>query len=266
VYDRERRRADRVGQCVRVAKARDTTHQADDEALLRFFRAVASRDHLEASRMLDSAPELAVAGIRIAATRQDSDTFFLTAIQHYVYAGDTGLHIAAAAYQRATAEVLVAKGARVRARNRRGAEPIHYAAEGHPRGPSWDPDAQQSVIEYLIAIGADPDACDNSGVAALHRAVRTRSSSAVRALLEHGADARLANKRGSTPLHLAVQNTGRGDSGTAEAKDQQGQIIAALLQHGAQPTDTDAKGQTVEAAAAGDWIRELLNDPATGAR
>ena len=34
---------------------------------------------------------------------------FLDAIKHYVYAGDTGLHLAAAAYQRTTAELLIAK-------------------------------------------------------------------------------------------------------------------------------------------------------------
>ena len=68
----------------------------------------------------------------------------------------------------------------------------------------------------------------------------------------------MMNKRGSTPLHLAVQNTGRSDSGSIEAKDQQRQIIELLLQHGARPTDTDANGKTVRAAAASDWIRELL--------
>ena len=224
-----------------------------------FFRAVASRDVLEVSRMLDSSPGLALGAIRVAASRQDAHAFFLDEIRHYVYSGDTGLHIAAAAYERETAQLLIAMGANPRARNRRGAEPIHYAADGIPDGPSWDPGAQQSVIEYLIATGADPNAWDNSGVAALHRAVRTRCSAAVRALLENGADPRLMNKRGSTPLHLAVQNTGRGESGTAAAKDQQRQIIALLLQHGATRSDTDANGKTVEAAAASEWIRELLS-------
>ena len=121
--------------------------------------------------------------------------------------------------------------------------------------------AQYSIIEYLIAAGADPNACDKSGVAPLHRAVRTRSAAAVRALLENGADLRLMNKSGSTPLHLAVQNTGRSDSGMDEAKDEQREIIGVLVQHGAHPTDEDAKGKTVEAAAASDWIRELLSRP-----
>ena len=233
----------------------------DDASLLGLCRAIAARDAVEAARLLDQSPGLATATIRIGATRQGPDGYFLTAIRHYVYAGDTGLHIAAAAYDGTTAVSLVAKGANVRARNRRGAEPLHYAADGSPGGAHWDPDAQSSIIEYLIAAGADPNAHDKSGVAPMHRAVRTRSAAAVRALLENGADLRLMNKSGSTPLHLAVQNTGRSDSGMEEAKNEQREIIGLLLQHGAKPTDEDAKGKTVEAAAASDWIRELLSRP-----
>jgi ankyrin repeat protein len=67
------------------------------------------------------------------------------------------------------------------------------------------------------------------------------------------------NKSGSTPLHLAVQNTGRSNSGSEAAKDEQGQVIALLLEHGASPTDIDANGKTVAAAACSDWIRHLLD-------
>ena len=107
----------------------------------------------------------------------------------------------------------------------------------------------------------DPAVTDKSGVAPLHRAVRTRSSAAVSALIEAGADPRLMNTRGSTPLHLAVQNTGRSDSGSEAAKDEQGRIVALLLGHGASPTDVDANGKTVAAAASSDWIRDLLWRP-----
>ena len=237
----------------------DARQEPDDVALLAFFRAIASRESAEVSRMLDAAPRLAAASIRVAASRQDAEKYFLDSIKHYVYAGDTGLHMAAATYHRATAALLVAKGAHAPARNRRGAEPLHYAADGIPGSAHWDPDAQYSVIEFLIASGADPNACDNSGVAALHRAVRTRCSAAVRALLDNRADARLMNKSGSTPLHLAVQNTGRGLAGTDMAKDEQRLIIALLLGRGAKPTDTDANGKTVKAALTSNWIRDVLS-------
>jgi len=75
-----------------------------------------------------------------------------------------------------------------------------------------------------------------------------------------GADPKLMNQSGSTPLHLAVQNTGRSDAGSDAAKDEQARIIAVLLEHGASPTDPDAKGNTVAAAASSDWIRHLLGN------
>ncbi len=194
---------------MRVAKTGGLDDGSADTALLALFRAISSRDDLEISRLLESSDGLATRPIRVAASRQEADTYFLTPIRHYVYAGDTALHVAAAAYQRDLAESLVADGAGTRARNRRGAEPLHYAADGGPEADNWDPVRQRAVIEYLIAAGADPNALDNSGVAPLHRAVRTRCSAAVSALIENGADPRLMNKGGSTPLHLAVQTTGR---------------------------------------------------------
>jgi ankyrin repeat protein len=241
-----------------VAKQADASDESDDAALLALFRAIAARDEPEIRRGLDLSPTSASRAIRIAAGRQDPDTYFLTAIRHYVYGGDTALHIAAAAYQPELAESLVGRGADVHARNRRGAEPLHYAADGSPGAEHWDATAQRAVIEYLIAAGADPNALDKSGVAPLHRAVRTRSSAAVSALVENGADFRLMNKSGSTPLHLAVQNTGRSNSGDEVAKDEQRLVIGVLLQHGARATDVDAKGKTVAAAASSDWIRDLL--------
>jgi ankyrin repeat protein len=67
------------------------------------------------------------------------------------------------------------------------------------------------------------------------------------------------NKSGSTPLHLAVQNTGKGHSGSDAAKEEQRRIISMLLEHGATPDDVDANGKTVTAAASSDWIRQLLD-------
>jgi hypothetical protein len=243
-----------------VAEADRPGGDPDDAALLALFGAITSRDHRDIGRRLDSSRELVARPVRIGASRHGPDGYFLVAIRHYVYAGDTALHIAAAAHQRGTAELLVGKGADVRARNRRGAEPLHYAADGSPGAEYWDPAAQRDVIAYLSEAGADPNAFDKSGVAPLHRAVRTRSSEAVSALIMNGANPKLMNKSGSTPLHLAVQNTGRSDSGSGAAKDEQARIIAVLLEHGASPTDADAKGKTVAAAASSDWICHLLGN------
>jgi ankyrin repeat protein len=128
---------------------------------------------------------------------------------------------------------LLANGADVRARNRLGAEPLHAAAVGVPGSHTWNPHAQQATIACLIEAGADPNAIDKSGVTPLHHAVRTRCAAAVSALLAGGAGARRKNKRGSTPMLLATRNTGRGGSGTPEAKAQQREIVRLLEQHGA---------------------------------
>jgi ankyrin repeat protein len=120
-----------------------------------------------------------------------------------------------------------------RARNRRGAEPLHYASDGVPGSRSWNPAAQAAIIATLIEAGADPNSIDKSGVAPLHRAVRTRCAAAVEALLQGGADARARNRSGSTPLLLASLNTGRSSAGSSEAKAQQKEIVRLLQAHGA---------------------------------
>ena len=196
-------------------------------------RAISAGDAATASRLLAESPGLAKERVENGATRQLSNPYYLKEISHYVYAGDTALHIAAAAYQPQIARQLIAVGADVRARNRRGAEPLHYAADGAPGSPSWNPHAQVAIIANLIEAGANPNAVDQSGVMPLHRAVRTRCASAVSALLDGGADPRSKNKSGSTPMKLANQNTGRGGSGSAESKAQQEEIVRLLQQRGA---------------------------------
>jgi hypothetical protein len=88
------------------------------------------------------------------------------------------------------------------------------------------------MIALLIAAGADPDAVDMDGVTPLHRAVRTRCAAAVAALLDGGADAARRNKGGSTPLRLARLTTGRGGSGSPDAKAQQQEILRLFEQRG----------------------------------
>ena len=223
-------------------------------AFLDFVGLVVKGEIDEVSRRLAASPSLATASAGVGATRQGAADYFFSEIAHYLYAGDTALHMAAAAFRRPVAELLVAHGADCRAKNRRGAEPLHYAADAN----HWDPAAQAETIEYLVSVGADPGAVDRSGVAPLHRAVRTRSLPAVRALLDGGANPRAPNKAGSTPLHLAVQTTGRGGSGSEHARQQQTGIIKLLLERGASPTDKDGQGKQVRQAARSAWIRALL--------
>jgi ankyrin repeat protein len=212
-----------------MARSGRTLH----DALIGFAREVAAGDTAAASRRLAASPDLAMACLKEGAARHNLEGYFLDEIKHYLYAGDTPLHVAAAAYREEIARKLIAAGADVRARNRRGAEPLHYAVDGGPGSPTWNPGAQAATVASLIAAGADPNAVDRSGVTPLHRAVRTRCTAAVKVLLESGADIRCKNKNGSTPMQIANRTTGRGGSGSPEAKAQQVQIVRLLEQHGA---------------------------------
>jgi len=197
-----------------------------DGDLRKLVDAIVSSDSTETIRLLEASPQLAVASFESGATRQTAKPCFLDQIGRYIYAGDTALHIAAAAYQPETVRKLIAAGANAHAKNRRGDEPLHSAAVGHPGSPRWNPAAQTVTIAVLIDSGADPNAVTKDGVTPLHRAVRTRCAAAVRILLERGADPK--RKNGSTPLILAAHNTGRGGTGLAEAKSEQQEIVRLL--------------------------------------
>ena len=94
-----------------------------DAALITLVRTIVTADDTVAFHLLAANPALAKARFEIGATRQTAETFYLDEIGHYIYAGDTALHLAAAAYRQEIVPKLIATGANVRARNRRGAEP-----------------------------------------------------------------------------------------------------------------------------------------------
>jgi len=204
---------------------------SSDAALLTLVQAIVAGDVDSPTKLLAVSPLLARSCFTIGATRQTAKAYYLDRIGRYIYAGDTALHIAAAAYRTDIVQKLLAAGAPVRARNRRGAEPLHAAAVGMPGSHTWNPRAQAAIIACLIAAGADPNAGDQGGATPLHLAVRTRCAAAVWALLESGADAKRKNNSGSTPLRLAKLNTGRGGTGSPEAKAQQQEILRLLRQY-----------------------------------
>ena len=205
----------------------------------------------KAQRLLKATPGLAL--------ERSSVIIYFKKYRRYLGQGDTALHLASALYRLEIVRSLLKAGADPRAANRLGARPLDLVSEGQPGQPGWDPVAQCRTIKTLITAGAEVDALNKFGVTSLHRAVRTRAAMAVKVLLELGADPRRRNKAsGSTPLHLAVQTTGRGGSGTPRAKEGQLMIVRVLLARGALVTDKDHRGQTVLQRASKSWIQSEL--------
>ena len=216
------------------------------------LQAILDDDRATVERLLTADSSL-VAG-RVSEARYYDQKIF-----HWLYVGDTALHLAAAGYRVEIVRLLLASGSDPNASmNMRHSGPLHYAADGYITGPEWDPERQVQTIELLLAASAHVNAQDKNGATALHRAVRTRCAAAARFLLQAGGDPTRRNKPGSTPFHLAVQNTGRGGSGADEARAAQREIIEEFLRFGVSPALKDCKGKSVLDWVKSDWIRELF--------
>jgi hypothetical protein len=196
-------------------------------------RAVVANDVVTVERLLGTAPDLAHARIEEGAARQAAAEYYFEEIEHYAYAGDSALHIAAAAHRPDIVRILLAAGVR-----RHGPEPAWRAAASlrrrwptrltpvGPAGPGRDRD--------LPPHGGRRPEChrqERCHPVAPRRSYPVRA--AVGALVDGGADPRQPNKKGSTPAQLATWMTGRGGSGAPVAKAQQEEIIDLLERYGA---------------------------------
>jgi hypothetical protein len=115
----------------------------DTKDLTRLLGAIANLDHNAAVDLLNATPLLATASLA------RPDEFFLAERLAQLYEGDTALHAAGFSYDPDMARDLITRGADIRARNWRGAEPLHTAVIGVPGSASWNPACQRDVILYL---------------------------------------------------------------------------------------------------------------------
>lgn len=99
----------------------------------RVIALIVSGDNGLATDLLTASPQLVR---QSAVPNQPPSEAFYEQIAHAMYAGDTALHMAAAAKRAVLTETLIALGADVSARNRRGTEPLHYATDAGPSSPS----------------------------------------------------------------------------------------------------------------------------------
>jgi len=195
----------------------------------------------------------------LVAERISEARFYDQKIFHWLYIGDTALHLAAAGYRVEIVRQLLAFGSDPNASmNHRHSNPLHYAADGYIMGAAWDPELQVQTIECLLEDGAEVNAQDKNGATALHRAVRTRCAAAACVPLKAGGDPTLRNKAGSTAFHLGVQNTGRGGTRTEEARAAQHEIVEEFLRFGLSPTIKNGNGKSVLDWAKSGWIREMF--------
>ncbi len=125
------------------------------------------------------------------------------------------------------------------------------------------PADQRRQIIALLAAGADIHASDKNGVTALHHAVRFRSPSAVRTLIERGANVnQVCRRSGSTPLHRAVTTTGA--PGTAGKCEEAIEIVRLLIAAGADPSIANKSGRKPADYVKDDALKSLLTIGVSG--
>jgi len=86
---------------------------------------------------------LLTADSAVVAARVSKAKLYDQKIYHWLYVGDTALHLAAAGYRVEIVRLLLAFGSDPKASmNMRHSGPLHYAADGYINGPDWDPERQ----------------------------------------------------------------------------------------------------------------------------
>jgi ankyrin repeat protein len=174
--------------------------------------------------------------------------------------GRTRLHMSCYAGERAAAELLIAKGANVDAKDNGGVTPLRLAAaSGH-----------KDIVELLLEKGADVNVTDNQGRTPLAVAKQHKHTEVVNILRQHGAietllgaaasgdidavklflskgdDINIRGNNGDTPLLIAARN-GHED------------LVKLLIEKGANINASNNRGRTPLAVAKQGKHAEVIN-------
>ncbi|WP_338482315.1 ankyrin repeat domain-containing protein [Wolbachia endosymbiont (group A) of Ophion costatus] len=110
--------------------------------------------------------------------------------------GATPLHYAANCRSLRVVELLVDNFASLNISDKNGKTPLHYAAEGN----------KLDVVKFLVEQGAEIDAVCRDGKTPLHYTVEGNKIDVVKFLVEQGAEIDAVCRDGKTPLHYAVED------------------------------------------------------------
>src|SRR5580698_9983888 len=106
--------------------------------------AIVDDDRARVGKLVKSDPRLATGLIATARLYQAK-------ITHWIYVGDTALHLAAAGYRVEIVRLLLAAGADPNsAANHRKSRPLHYAADGCITRPDWNAKRQVKTMQILL--------------------------------------------------------------------------------------------------------------------
>ena len=134
-------------------------------------------------------------------------SFFLD-VNRKDFSGDTLLHEAALGRHYEIAELLLNQGAHVNVTDDfRERTPLHLAAEC---GESDIEYGESDIVELLLVHHAGINEGDRNGDTPLHYAARGGNLSAVRVLLDHGADPTVWNKQNRTAADVAEYRITKG--------------------------------------------------------
>ncbi|KAM8844174.1 ankyrin repeat and SOCS box protein 16 isoform 2-T3 [Spinachia spinachia] len=139
----------------------------------------------------------------------------------------TPLHVAARRGLEEHVALFLAHGADVLATNQEGETPLNAACSAAER-PS-EAGRYLRVVEKLLSAGADPRTAGRKQHTPLHNACANCSPRIVDVLLQHGAEAHVANCAGYTPMDCLIQVV-------EDYPGQQPEAVArSLLNYGAEP-------------------------------